>query len=181
MPRFFREVVWHPQSGMPFYRNLSSRDFANLRDAFEKKKRLTKMLFDAGAELRLGTDAVQPFVVPGVALQEEMRIFASLGIPLTEIWDMATRKAGIALNKPELGVIKEGAAADLLIFRRDPTLDLDALNSLEAVVSQGRLYRIGDLREAIRRWQGHFDGVVFDRLSVTAAPVLLKFSVKRDY
>jgi hypothetical protein len=85
------------------------------------------------------------------------------------------------LKKPELGVIKEGAAADLLIFRRDPTLDLDALNSLEAVVSQGRLYRIGDLREAIRRWQGHFDGVVFDRLSVTAAPVLLKFSVKRDY
>jgi cytosine/adenosine deaminase-related metal-dependent hydrolase len=116
-----------------------------------------------------------------VALQEEMRIFASLGIPAAEVWDMATRKAGVALRKPELGVIRDGAPADLLLFRRDPTASLDALDSLEAVVAQGRLYRIAELRDAIRRWQEHFDRVVFDRLSVTAAPVLLKFSVKRDY
>lgn len=181
MPRFMREVVWNPTRGLPFYRNLSAESLARLHDGGLKKKRLVRMLHDSGAPLYLGTDTSQPFVVPGASLQQEMRIFAEIGIPASEVWEMATKRAGQALNKPMLGTIREGAPADLLVFRCDPTVDLDALNSLEAVIVQGRLYRLCDLQRSVEQWNQHFEGSVFDRLSVMAAPILMKFAVRRNY
>lgn len=98
------------------------------------------MLYDAGAQLYLGTDVQQPFVVPGISLHQEMRLFAKSGIAPEAVWKLATSDAGRSLGLAGLGTRANGAPADFLIFRKDPTKDLAALDSLEAVVMQGRLY-----------------------------------------
>ena len=181
MPRMFRDVVWHPQEGLAIWRNLTPQQLAHLKASEPKKAELLRRLHAAGADLRLGTDTQQPFVVPGAGLHQEMRLFVAAGIPLEDVWAMATWKAGRALNKPTLGRVVLDAPADLLVFREDPTRDLAALDSLQAVVSQGRLYTRKDLDACLAAYQRHFDGVLFDRLSVGITRRLLARAVKRDF
>lgn len=165
LPPFYPEIVWSPEVGIPVYRTLDETYLDRLDRAFEKKERLLKRLYDAGATLRLGTDQQQPFTVPGASLQEEMRIFAGAGIPLEEVWAMATRKSGVALGVEGLGELRPGAPADFLIFREDPTQDLAALDSLEAVISEGRLYTRDELNASVGRWKTHWRQPVRHALS----------------
>ena len=166
LPRFYRDVVWSPAEGIRLYRGIDAARLTRARDALEKKLRIVGQLYRAGARLRLGTDVGQPFVAPGISLQQEMALFVAAGVPVEEVWAMATRRAGRALGMPRLGSLEPGAPADLLIFRQDPTRDLAALDSLEAVVADGRLYTREALAAGQTRWQEHFDGAILDSLSV---------------
>lgn len=139
LPRLYRAVVWNPSSGLPVYRGLGADDFARLHDAFGKKLELVRMLFDAGARLHLGTDVQQPFVVPGASLIEEMRLFERAGIGPAAICRLATRGAAEYLAVDDLGEVRPGALADLLVCASDPVVDLSHLTTLRAVVSRGAL------------------------------------------
>lgn len=173
MPTLFSEVVWSPVEGLLFYRAVDE-ELDNLRDALEKKKQLTGMLYRAGAKLHLGTDNTQPFVVPGAAMWQEMELFRQSGIPLEAIWALATWRAGEDLGIPLLGRLVPQAAADLLIFKRDPTQSLDALDSLAAVVVGGRLYRRDDIDAAAEIYQKHFSNPVHNFIAQAAARRLMK-------
>ena len=70
---------------------------------------------------------------------------------------------------PQLGRLEEGAPADLLLFREDPTRDLAALDTLEAVVADGRLYRRDALERALELQREHFRGRIYDTLTLGAA------------
>ncbi len=174
LPRLFRDVAWSPTEGIPFYRGLEAADHAMIRDAHEKKLKMVGKLNRAGVVLYVGTDTQQPFVVPGAAAHLEMQLFQQAGIEPERVWANATWRSGRALGLPELGHAVAGAPADLLIFREDPTADLQLLNSLEAVVSAGRLYRREDLEAAIAAFQRHYEGAVVDALSVAVARRLLR-------
>jgi len=130
-----------------------------------------RQLHDAGVPLALGSGTPSPYVAPGGGVWSEMgHLAASLGPEAA--WVAATRTAGAALGIPQLGVLEPGAPADLLLFRRDPTDDLSALTTLDAVVSQGRLYPArrlsGDRLEATRYAQHP----LHERLSMLAVRVL---------
>jgi imidazolonepropionase-like amidohydrolase len=181
MPRMYRDVAWSPTEGFAFYRHLPAIDFVKLRDSLAKKKKLLYELYRAGAELRIGTDTPQPFVVPGASVHREMQIFHETGIPAEEVWAIATWKGARGLPLAGLGTLREGSPADLLIFRRDPTQDLRNLDSLVAVVSRGRLYPKAQLDAALAAYREHFADPVFDRLSVESARLILNQMVKRDY
>jgi cytosine/adenosine deaminase-related metal-dependent hydrolase len=182
LPRFFRDVVWSPTEGIPMYRSLTADDHAMIRDSREKKMRMIKLLSDSGAVLHIGTDTQQPFVVPGVAAQTEMRLFAEAGIPLPIVWANATWRAGESLGVANrLGYIVAGAPADLLVFREDPTRSVDAFNTLEAVVVGGRLYLREDLDTAIARYREHYAGAVVDAVSVAVARRIIASSARRDH
>lgn len=180
-PRLYREVVWHPDEGIPFYRGLTDADLAQLGRAFEKKKELMRRLYEAGAELLIGTDVQQPFVVPGISVQQEMKLFNEIGMTPEEVWAIATRKAGQVLGVPMLGTIQQGAPADLLVFREDPTQNLDALSTLVAVIAQGRLYTREELDAKLADYQAHFEGVAFDALSVTLIRQVMRDAIQEDF
>lgn len=169
VPRLYPDAVWSPVGGNPLFAGVEDRYLDRLAAAFEKKQELVGRLHEAGVSLRLGTDTQQPFSLPGAALHREMRLFEGCGIAAEEIWRLATTASGEALGSAGLGTLGDGAPADLLVFKRDPTADLGALDSLQAVVSAGRLYRVDDLRSAIASCQRHFRRKAFDRVSVGAA------------
>ena len=85
MPRMFRDVVWHPQDGLAIWRNLTPEQLAHLADSEPKGAELVRRLHAAGAELHLGTDTQQPFVVPGAAMHREMELFVQAGIPVEDV------------------------------------------------------------------------------------------------
>jgi len=80
VPPFYLDVIWHPERGR--FNNRLPRDYLERQvvPAIAKKQRLTRKLFDAGAQLYLGTDVAQPFVIPGASLLEEMALFVEAGI-----------------------------------------------------------------------------------------------------
>ena len=65
------------------------------------------------------------------------------------------------------------APADLLVFREDPTRDLAALATLEAVIADGRLYGRSDLEAALDTQRRHFEGPLYDRVTIGLADLLL--------
>jgi len=172
LPRYYREVLWNPEHDARL-RGLSAGDWDGLRETLANAKRLVKAMHDAGVEIHVGTDAMNPFVVPGASLHEEMWELVDAGLTPEEVWIAATRTAGKALGQPTLGTIAVGAPADLLVFREDPTRDLNALQTLEAVVAAGRLYPRSTLQEALGRWQRHFDDPVYDAVTMRLARWLI--------
>jgi cytosine/adenosine deaminase-related metal-dependent hydrolase len=179
VPPFYLDVIWHPGQGR--LNTGMKRDYLERQvvPAIAKKQQLAKKLFDAGAQLFLGTDVAQPFVVPGASLQEEMALFAGAGIGLEQVWKLATRDAGERLGVRGLGVVEAGAPADILLFRRDPTRALDHLSSLEAVVAGGRLYRVADLQAALRSSRAYFASPLIKPLARRGAERALARAIGR--
>ena len=101
------------------------------------------------------------------------------GLDVEEAWAAATRVAGESLGVPDLGTVRAGAPADLLIFRDDPTADLRALATLQAVVAQGRLYPRADLEAAIAAHRAWHASAVYDTVVTAVARPLLRWHFAR--
>jgi hypothetical protein len=171
LPRYFADVIWHPTEGLP--RDVSEKNLNRLKIGLAAEERLLKRLFDVGAPLHIGTDTMTAFVVPGADVQDEMRLFAEAGIPLEQVWKIATSGNGGYL-KPGLGRLEAGAPADFLIFRKDPTTDLANLDTLEAVVADGRLYTKADLDNRFARLKAQWSNPIVDAVMVEATRMALR-------
>jgi hypothetical protein len=162
LPRYYRAFFWRPVGlftaiggGWPDGRAVR----ANVR-------LVARQLREAGVTLHVGTDALNPFVVPGTTMHEELRNFTECGFTAEEALAAATRGNGAALPLRGLGVIEPGAPADLLVFREDPSLNLAALATLEAVIADGRLYSKRTLDDTIGRYRRTFTGWLYDRITM---------------
>jgi imidazolonepropionase-like amidohydrolase len=147
-------------------RRLAPEDFPVLADAGERGMRLVQRLHAAGVPVFAGSDTQNPFVVPGASLLRELRLLEQAGLTPEQALAAATTLPGAFLRLPGLGRLEPGAPADLLVLRRDPTQSLDALDSLEAVIADGRLYTRAELDAQLARYREHAEGAVYDALSV---------------
>lgn len=96
----------------------------------------------AGVRVLAGTDQARKShpVEPGAALVREIELLAEAGLTRAEALAAATTKAALALGRAgELGVLCEGALADVVLLRGDPLLDLGALREVTAVAAGGVL------------------------------------------
>jgi Tol biopolymer transport system component len=92
-----------------------------------------------GAHVVMGSDA--PLVPPGLGLHAELRLLADAGLQPFEVLRMATLDAGRALGaQNQLGVIKPGAFADLVIVDGDPLRNVRDAAKVWATVAGGRPY-----------------------------------------
>ncbi len=110
---------------------------------------------------------MMPWVVPGAALHGELRELERAGLSAEEALAAATVHAATFFPSARFGRIAEGNHADLVIFREDPTQDLAALDSLVAVIVDGRLYQRQDLAQMQEIHEDHFNGP-FYRTVMTA-------------
>jgi imidazolonepropionase-like amidohydrolase len=161
LPRYYRDLLWNPGATAgwalpPLDAAAAARIRANFCATVRK-------LHDAGVVLHVGSDAMNPFVVPGASLHEELRRFAECGFTAEQAWQAATSGNAQALRAPQLGRLEAGAPADLLVFANDPSRDLAALATLEAVVADGRLYTRGDLARERARYEAYFASWLYDR------------------
>ncbi len=182
LPRLYRDVIWSPE-GSRVLRDLDAADYALLEAAHVRERRLVKELQAAGAVLHTGSDTLNPFVVAGESLHRELALFVEAGLTAEQAWVAATRASGAFLGRerlPGLGSVAPGAPADLLVFRDDPTRDLAALATLEAVVADGRLYPRAALDAQLARYRAYADGWLFDRLSVAVTKRMLARLFEED-
>jgi hypothetical protein len=163
LPRFYREVVWNPVGGTSVAGGMGPDDFAMVRRALETMKRSVKRMHDGGVRIHTGSDTLIAFVVPGASLHRELRLLVDAGLSPEEALGLSTRQSASYLDA-SLGTVRAGAPAELVIFERDPTESLDALDSIAGVVRDGRLYSRAELDAQMARYRAHFEGALYDAL-----------------
>ena len=103
LPRWYREVIWNPSKIFdPVIYETSEAVNAGL----PKMKEVVRRLYKAGVHIHLGSDVLNPFVVPGASLHEELQLFVEAGLTPEEAWVTGTRWPGEFLGVPNLAPSK---------------------------------------------------------------------------
>jgi imidazolonepropionase-like amidohydrolase len=99
---------------------------------------LTARLQAAGVRIALGTDSPNPSLAPGFSLHQELAHLVKSGVPELEALRCATSSSGELVGDADLGVLRPGSYADLLLLDGDPTRDIGALDRIAGVMCRGQ-------------------------------------------
>lgn len=106
--------------------------------------------YKMGGTVVTGTDTPAGiYTYPGFALHRELQLFVDAGFTPLEALQQATINAAKALKVVDLGDIKEGFTADLLVLNENPLSDIENTMKIDRIVKDGKLYTISELLENI--------------------------------
>lgn len=97
-------------------------------------------LVRAGCLVTIGSDTGVTGMVPGAATLMEIILHVEAGLTPAEALGLATRNAGLVLGRPDLGVIRKGAIADLVVLDDHPLKDIRNLTRVHLVLRSGVPY-----------------------------------------
>ena len=105
----------------------------------ELNRRMVEALYEAGAGILLGTDAAQPYHIPGFSIHEELEMLVEAGLSPYEALEAGTRNAAAALGKQaEFGTVEVGKRADLILVKDNPLENVSVLQEHSGVMLRGR-------------------------------------------
>ena len=135
-------AFWDPANWDEEYRRqletLGAEEMAVLDAGRANRGRLVKALSDAGAGILVGTDTPNPFVLPGPAVHEELRLFVEAGLAPHAALAAATREPARFLGRLEhSGTIEVGKVADLVLLDANPLEDIRNTERIVGVVVRG--------------------------------------------
>jgi imidazolonepropionase-like amidohydrolase len=126
-------------------------DDANYRPAtaaraIALRQQLILELHRNGAGLLLGSDSPQIFNVPGFAVHRELEYLVDAGLTPFEALQTGTINPAIFFERAgEFGVVKSGAAADLILLDANPLDDITNTRRIHGVMLHGRWFPRSDL------------------------------------
>jgi imidazolonepropionase-like amidohydrolase/D-arabinose 5-phosphate isomerase GutQ len=141
----------------------------NRTSRMSKVKKMVKALHDAGANILLGTDTPNPYVVPGFSLHEELRHLVDAGLTPYEAIRAGTSSAAECLGAlDEFGTISAGLRADLILVEDNPLEDVGNVDRRVGVMLCGRWFPQSELQAMLDKLAIKFateenpDGVMLD-------------------
>ncbi len=145
------ELLENWRTAFTFNLGWSAEDYTRARAAWPKALRFTKMLYDAGVLLSAGTDANNPWVVPGESWHRELELLVEAGIPPADVIGIATRNGARVLGMlEETGTVEQGKRADLVLLRENPLVSISATRTIEWVMKDGVTWRPAELRAQLK-------------------------------
>lgn len=116
----------------------------------ENRKRFVKMLHEAGAGLLLGTDTGVQYVLPGVAVHEELQHLVEAGLTPYEALRTGTVHPAAFLGLAhEAGTVAVGRRADLLLLADNPLDDVAHVHTPLGVMVDGRWFSASRLQDML--------------------------------
>jgi imidazolonepropionase-like amidohydrolase len=112
----------------------------------QERRKLLKMMHDAGVDIILGSDAVQTFSVPGFSIFNEMNAMALAGLTPYDIYVTGSRNVAQFFNREkEVGTVTVGKLADLVLVDADPLANVANFERQTGTMLRGRWYPRADL------------------------------------
>ena len=99
-----------------------------------------KQLHDAGVNIVCGTDAGIGITVPGFSIHQELALYQQAGLSNFEVIQTATvnvSKTHHLLNN--IGTIEVGKTANLILLKKNPLQNLNALRKPQLVITNGTI------------------------------------------
>lgn len=115
----------------PAYQPAAIEEFITLR------RKLIAACQKQGVGLLLGCDAPQVFNVPGISTHQELVYLVDAGLSPYEALQTGTVNVGRFLNRPDIGVIRTGAVADLILVNDNPLKNIANTQKIEGVLLGG--------------------------------------------
>jgi tetratricopeptide (TPR) repeat protein len=159
---------WSPGRNFyaPRFKNPQSREY--LRKALAFQKTLTRELNRAGVKLLAGTDAMNPGVVPGFSLHEELQYMVESGLTPFEAIRSATRYPAEFLDPAaDFGTVAIGKRADLVLLNGNPLQSIANLTRCAGVMARGNWLSATQLRNMLDEVGPHYaaeHNLVIDQL-----------------
>lgn len=111
------------------------------RESYQRLLQMIKALWDGGIAIEAGTDAM-----PGFAFDRELELYVEAGIPAPAVLQIATLNAARILGQgEELGSIKVGKLADLVLIDGDPTTKISDIRKAVLTIKGGTVYDTASL------------------------------------
>ncbi|MEX3622307.1 amidohydrolase family protein [Viridibacillus arvi] len=102
-------------------------------------QKIAKIYADIGGCVVAGTDSPAGiFNPPGMGLHREMQLFIEAGFSNLEALQSATIHAAKALKNEQLGNVKEGAIADLVVLNSNPLEHIEATQDIAMIFKGGK-------------------------------------------
>jgi len=140
MPRWMRRAMEGGWGG-----RLPPHAAANLR-----------RVWDAGLTVVMGSDAGNIGTLHGPAVFREMQRMVDAGLTPLETLRAATTHGARAMRMPgEIGVLRPGALADLVLVDADPLESIANLGRTAWVIKAGRAYRVDELLAPMTQSAAH--------------------------
>ncbi len=112
-----------------------------LKKQYQKELQLVAAMSRAGVPLLAGSDNLNPFVVPGFSLHDELGLLVEAGLSPLEALQAATLNPAKYFEMTNsLGTVEEGKFADLLLLDANPLQDINNTKRIAAVVANGRYF-----------------------------------------
>ncbi len=125
-----------------FTRDWTAGQYAEAQRAWPKMLGFTKLLYDRGVRLVVGTDAPTAWVIPGSSFHDELALMRDAGIPTDALIRMATHDAARALGREkEFGSVQVGRRADLVLLTANPLERIENTRAIKGVIQGGRIVR----------------------------------------
>jgi imidazolonepropionase-like amidohydrolase len=131
-------VLAHVRSDPDAYGGPTGALPMGVNQAWETHQRNVRLARELGVRIIAGSDAGMPGV-PFDSLLDELAWLVRCGSSPAQALAAATVDAAAVLGRNDLGEIRVGGTADLVLLNRDPIADIGALVDRRAVVIAGRL------------------------------------------
>jgi len=113
-------------------------------------KAIARKYSELGGVVVAGTDTPAGiFTYPGMALHRELELFVESGFSPLEALQAATIHAAKSIHRSDLGIIKEGAVADLVILDKSPLTDINNTQLIHKIVKGGRVYTQSEILDQV--------------------------------
>src|SRR5215472_427452 len=140
------------------FRRSTRQEFELHRGLFRADKQMVGMMFRAGVPLLAGTDAMNPYCMPGFSLHDELVLLVESGLtPLAALQAATLRPAEFLGRSEKLGGIAPGKRADLVLLSADPLADIHNTTQIQAVWLRGKYLdrtALDQLLDAAKHRQG---------------------------
>ncbi|MEZ5400860.1 MAG: amidohydrolase family protein [Bryobacteraceae bacterium] len=109
-----------------------------LKLEFDRALANSRKVANAGIPIAVGSDGGSQMDLPGLMTHRECELLARAGFSPMEVITAATLNGAIALGKEaELGAIREGRRADIVLLDADPAADVKNLRSIRRIMLDG--------------------------------------------
>lgn len=141
---------------------------------------MTGVLHEAGARVILGTDAGNPYVVPGFSLHDELRYLVQAGFTPYGAIEAGTRNAAEALDRlDEFGTVTESKRADLILAEENPLEDVANVGKRAGVMLRGTWLPEAQLRGMLDELVGSYTPSLIERIWPVSLIALGVFLIAR--
>jgi hypothetical protein len=125
--------------------DVNSGNVERFRNSYAKLLELTRRLYAAGIPLVAGTDEIA-----GFTLHRELEVYVLAGIGASQALQIATRNgARYTQLSDQLGAVRVGMLADLILVDGDPTQDIAKIRDISLVMKEGVVYYPAEVYEAL--------------------------------
>ncbi len=139
VPAHWRDVTWRrfEEEMTP---GLQKDPLALRQRSFAQEMRIAGAMHRAGVPFLAGTDTAPGiYIIPGFSLHDELANFVEAGFTPMEALQTATSNPALFLGRNDIGAVKPGGVADLVLLAANPLDNIQNTKKITAVVINGRL------------------------------------------